>query len=1063
MVPADAKLVLVPHGRAARDVLFTLIANAQREDRLEPVTVAVPSPYAGLSLRRALGRDRGLVNVRFLALARVAELLGAPYLAEPDRRPLTPAIALGAVHAALAEDPGELGPVASHPATARSLHATFTDLRALDEAELDRLAGTADRARTVVRLYRRVRELTAGYYDDDDQLLAAAAVVRAGGSALADIGTLIVHLPRSLTPAGLEFVGAFAATGRAAAVLGLTGDDSVDAATRDLATRLAPTLGPPQEVSSAPAPVGSAVVSCPDADEEVRTVIRAVLERAGNGTPLHRIAVAYRLDQPYALLLHEHFAAAGIPVHGPSTRRLADTAAGRTLLGLLALPDTAFRRDVLMEALTAAPVLENAGGKPVPGPRWDRLSCAANVVGGLEQWRQRLERHAQHRSERLTKLAADAGTLFATDETDHVIDDCNRLTKFVEELAINLQPASSSTWGELSQWARGLLDRYVGRRLRAGAPDGEQVALERVQAVVEGLAALDDLGQAPSIAALRDALEESLDVRVGHAGSFGDGVLVAPLNALLATDYDALFVLGATEGTFPPRSQDDPVLPDVEREVLDGVLPRRVERRVAERAVFLSALACAEWRALTLPRADTRAQRATRPAAWLLETASHHEGRLVGAQDLDPGTMAAKSAVASGWLQIVQSFDHAVRDSDEPASLQEHDVQSLLRWPGSPLRHPLVRSEPALATGLRAVRSRSGRRLDAFDGVIDPDLVVPPGIDAALSPTALETWAGCPFRYLLREILHVRAVERPEARDRITGRDRGTLIHAVLDEFLREHPRTHSGQRWSAAERQTLREIAETECDKVERDGITGRPVLWKLDRARIVREVERVLDTDEVIREERGLVPESFEVGFGHADDEFPPVRFDLSDDKAVIFRGRIDRVDRSESGGIEIFDYKTGFAKVDDDDLQADPVQGGTSLQLPIYAMAMRQAKGGGGPVRASYWFTRNAGVDALAGFELDESSEERVHDVLDLLADEIIAGHFPAYPGKERYRLPPMNCDWCDFDRLCPKDRVRRFERRRQELIFDGILSLREPDDERFHEDDADDLEAEIEVSE
>src|SRR4029077_11017293 len=123
-----------------------LIANAQRDDRLTPVTVAVPSPYAGLSLRRALGRERGLVNVRFLALARVAELLGAPYLAEPDRRPLTPALALGAVHAALAEDPGELAPVASHPATARSLHATFADLRALDDEQLDRLCGKRGRA-----------------------------------------------------------------------------------------------------------------------------------------------------------------------------------------------------------------------------------------------------------------------------------------------------------------------------------------------------------------------------------------------------------------------------------------------------------------------------------------------------------------------------------------------------------------------------------------------------------------------------------------------------------------------------------------------------------------------------------------------------------------------------------------------------------------------------------------------------------------------------------------------------------------------------------------------------
>ena len=87
-------------GRPAREALFRLIAAAQATDPLAPVTVAVPSPYAGLSLRRELGRAHGLVNVRFLALARVAELLGAPSLAEAGRVPLTATRQVEAVHTA---------------------------------------------------------------------------------------------------------------------------------------------------------------------------------------------------------------------------------------------------------------------------------------------------------------------------------------------------------------------------------------------------------------------------------------------------------------------------------------------------------------------------------------------------------------------------------------------------------------------------------------------------------------------------------------------------------------------------------------------------------------------------------------------------------------------------------------------------------------------------------------------------------------------------------------------------------------------------------------------------
>src|SRR4051794_39921564 len=88
------RLVLTAFGRPARDALEALVAEAKGDGPLLPVTVAVPSNDAGLSLRRpgaTFGADgaAGLVNVRFLALNRVAELLGAPFLAEPDRVPLT--------------------------------------------------------------------------------------------------------------------------------------------------------------------------------------------------------------------------------------------------------------------------------------------------------------------------------------------------------------------------------------------------------------------------------------------------------------------------------------------------------------------------------------------------------------------------------------------------------------------------------------------------------------------------------------------------------------------------------------------------------------------------------------------------------------------------------------------------------------------------------------------------------------------------------------------------------------------------------------------------------------
>ncbi len=79
-------LVTEPLDSRARERLFTLVEDFKGGDPLAPVSVVVPSTYAGLDLRHDLGR-RGSTNVHFLVLSRLDELLGAPSLAAQGRRP----------------------------------------------------------------------------------------------------------------------------------------------------------------------------------------------------------------------------------------------------------------------------------------------------------------------------------------------------------------------------------------------------------------------------------------------------------------------------------------------------------------------------------------------------------------------------------------------------------------------------------------------------------------------------------------------------------------------------------------------------------------------------------------------------------------------------------------------------------------------------------------------------------------------------------------------------------------------------------------------------------------
>src|SRR5690606_38076531 len=132
-------------------------------------------------------------------------------------------------------------------------------------------------------------------------------------------------------------------------------------------------------------------------------------------------------------------------------------------------------------------------------------------------------------------------------------------------------------------------------------------------------------------------------------------------------------------------------------------------------------------------------------------------------------------------------------------------------------------------------------------------------------------------------------------------------------------------------------------------------PVTWRVERARMHRLLDRVLDADDAYRARRGARPVQVEMRFGSGD--VPPVEVALPDGRRVRFRGYADRVDRSDDGRWIVLDYKTG--KGDKyKDLDKDPFLGGTTLQLGLYAEAAIQHLGVA-DAEAHYWV-----VDESAG---------------------------------------------------------------------------------------------------
>jgi hypothetical protein len=170
------------------------------------------------------------------------------------------------------------------------------------------------------------------------------------------------------------------------------------------------------------------------------------------------------------------------------------------------------------------------------------------------------------------------------------------------------------------------------------------------------------------------------------------------------------------------------------------------------------------------------------------------------------------------------------------------------------------------------------------------------------------------------------------------------------------------------------------------------------------------------------------------------------LDDGREVVFRGRIDRVDRAQAGDrLVVLDYKTGDS-AGYEDRPGDVTGGGRRLQLLVYAAAARQAYGGqtGGdvPVEAHYWFVGDRGQVHKRGGPIDAVADVRFREVLGVVADGVSGGLFPARPGREDYFRGFEHCRWCPYDRVCPADRAEQWERVRPNPSLARYRALVEP---------------------
>ncbi len=1027
----------------------SFVDSLQEEDPLAPVTVVVPSWYAGFSLRHELGRS-GLANVRFITSYRLSDLLGAPSRDRQKRRPLTPIIEGASIRAVLEKASGRLAPVSSHPSTHRSLMQTFRQLRRASDAAGDRLGRRGSLTGEVVDLYRRFQARTCEFYHDEELAEAAAEAVRNDPSPeLENLGFTVFFQARDLTSGERKLIEALAAAGRCAVFLGLTGEQETDAPVKELAGELSAWLGEPQFGHPEQSSGDTRLVVAPDPHQEIRWVIRHVMRQAESGTPFHRMAVLYRKREPYGTLIRGELEAAGIPVAGQNPSPLADTAVGRTLTELTELTDGEFKRDSVMSWLTSCPVkpADEYAGAFSPS-RWDAVSKEAGIVRGLDQWRQRLKSFSD-RQDRSAKDLEEQGEISEARAKAKRSEAAaaRDLMMFVEHLAKELTPPpNGSPWEDFCCWADNLLASYLVRE--ADIPEPEQQSLHKIREVLSDLKAVESITPGATLEDFRQALRQALQQPLGHRGTTGQGVFVAPIASAIGMRFDRVYLVGMIEGAVPPAIRDDPLIPDSERRAAGGAaagLPLRQEQKVKERYEFLAALASAPVRVLSYPVAEPAGQRANYASRWFVEQASILERSPVHASGL-------ASLGDRTWLTLIPSAERALGTVEEtsPADLHDYALERIWRWKNAARavrNHPLAQSG-TLTKSLTMGRQRYGSGLTEWDGYVS-DANVRESLSKKLrgsgvSPTSLERWARCPFSYFLGNVLGIGSVERPEEVYSIAPLDKGSLVHEILERFIRQ---ARDGgalpmpdEPWSDAQRNTLRSIAEELFDDAEARGVAGKALLWQIEKESILYDLDNFLEQDAQIRKRFRTSPARVEARFGLDGDSWPEAVFTLDDGTPIKFRGMIDRVDRDTSGKrVLVMDYKTGGASPYKN-LGQDPIDRGRRLQLSIYSLAARLGMEKDAEVEAVYWFVAGGGGPSLVPAEPVNIDEERTRkrfaQGVSTIVSGIGKGLFPANPGKWTHR-GLENCSFCDFDSLCPSRRDVLWNRKKgQDLLADYV---------------------------
>jgi len=480
-------------------------------------------------------------------------------------------------------------------------------------------------------------------------------------------------------------------------------------------------------------------------------------------------------------------------------------------------------------------------------------------------------------------------------------------------------------------------------------------------------------------------------VLIGVLPASSDSVTIGTMQRTRTGRVKAMFVLGANDGELPMFAEDEGLIDDSEKEILEelGVTAFRREENL------------------------------------------HGEEQLAIYKNLSKPTRLLHVSYTA--------FGSDGREDTKPSRIFER-LRAL--FPDVPLE----KAEEHNGDGSFCVTERFESEVSSLDPEKMRAL-----LPSVLSPTAIENYSRCPFAFLMNRGLRLRELRRHE----IDSRGMGDVYHEALRRFGEKMNEkggapADEGSAWNTATRADtdtmvcgiFRELETANCGSVSAEGALlfekGDPAaVYRLGRLEsIVRDISWVL-TERAAAD--GAERILFETSFGTGG-EFDKIHIG---NEGLGVSGRIDRIDVLPGGRAKVVDYKSGAEK-----WNIANVRNGWQLQLMLYLKAIEKEYE---PTGVSYFRIFEPRVnlsekgapgtqeeireataamyrsDGVAVEQASKGEKELTKDEFDALRAEVdkhlsgIAaalsrGETPAVPKQKAGSDNVTACTWCDYKSIC-----------------------------------------------